>query len=139
LRKSRGQTGQRRLRAFLGKLPETDALNFYKLFFGIIPPPPRMRWRPDEALPPEIAAAARTGLQNGIVAYEDMAPLVWVHHRFHGVREGKFDHVVIDEAQDASPFQVAVLLACMREPSFTILGDLAQAIHDGRGILRWEE
>jgi len=27
----------------------------------------------------------------------------------------------------------------MREPSFTILGDLAQAIHDGRGILRWEE
>jgi len=95
LRKSRSQTGRRRLRAFLGKLPETDALSFYKLFFGVIPLPPRMRWRSAEALPPELAAAARTGLQNGIVAYEDLAPLVWIHQRLHGVPDGKFDHVVI--------------------------------------------
>lgn len=139
LRKTNGQTGKRRLQAFLNKLPQTDALSFYKLLFGVVKPPARMRWRWDEVASTPFAAATRTDLQNGFVAYEDLAPLVWIHHRLHGGPDRTFDHVVIDEAQDVSPFQVALLRAYMREPSFTILGDLAQGIHDDRGILRWEE
>ncbi len=139
LRKKLGQIGKRRLQAFLKKLHETDALSFYKLLFGAVKPPARMRWRWHEVASSPFAAATRIDLENGLAAYEDLAPLVWIQRRLHGDQGLKFDHVVIDEAQDVSPFQVALLRAYMREPSFTILGDLAQGIHDDRGIHRWEE
>jgi DNA helicase-2/ATP-dependent DNA helicase PcrA len=50
-----------------------------------------------------------------------------------------FDHVVIDEAQDFSPFQVALLKEQTRGGSFTILGDLSQGIHAYQGIWKWDE
>jgi DNA helicase IV len=49
----------------------------------------------------------------------------------------KFHHVVIDEAQDFSPFQVYVLKEITLGNSFTILGDLSQAIYDYQGIEDW--
>ena len=48
----------------------------------------------------------------------------------HGTaNQALFEHVVIDEAQDFSPFQVCVLQKYARNVSFTILGDLLQNIH----------
>ncbi len=41
---------------------------------------------------------------------EDLPALIYIHHRITGIEIGqKFHHVVIDEAQDFSPFQVYVL------------------------------
>ncbi|MFP3490755.1 DNA helicase UvrD, partial [Staphylococcus sp. SIMBA_130] len=44
-----------------------------------------------------------------------------------------------DEAQDFSPFQLALLMEVNRSQSFTILGDLAQGIHAYKGIHQWQE
>ncbi len=69
---------------------------------------------------------------------EDLPALIYIHHRITGIEIGqKFHHVVIDEAQDFSPFQVYVLKEITLGNSFTILGDLSQAIYDYQGIEDW--
>ncbi|MFC4617141.1 HelD family protein [Camelliibacillus cellulosilyticus] len=69
---------------------------------------------------------------------DDLAPLVAIRNRFYGLEKGeKFHHVVIDEAQDFSPFQVALLNEMTIGQSFSILGDLSQGIHEG-GIDSWK-
>ncbi|WP_083486476.1 HelD family protein [Alicyclobacillus ferrooxydans] len=74
------------------------------------------------------------------VNLEDLAPLLYIHLRLHGMGgDESFDHVVIDEAQDFSPFQIAVLQHYCPSGSFTILGDLSQSIHGYQGIGNWSE
>lgn len=128
IRKDRAKTGKQRLKAFGKRLPEASPLAFYRTLFE----------RPPAWMPDEVAASTKAVLKKGAVMPEDLAALVWIHLRFHGPGE-TFDHVVLDEAQDISPFQIALLNTMMAEPSFTILGDLAQGIHAYRGITRWEE
>ncbi|TJY38973.1 DNA helicase UvrD [Cohnella pontilimi] len=128
IRKDRAKTGKHRLKAYAKKLPEADALSFYKTLFD----------RPDPSLPETLAAQTKALLRKGAVMPEDLPALMWVRQYMHGP-SGSFDHVVLDEAQDVSPFQIALLGAMMTEPSFTILGDLAQGIHAYRGVRRWEE
>ncbi|SDW98476.1 DNA helicase-2 / ATP-dependent DNA helicase PcrA [Marininema mesophilum] len=71
---------------------------------------------------------------------EDLAPLLLIQRRLTGIfPEDRFDHIVIDEAQDFSSFQTALLQKHCPLGSFTILGDLLQNIVPGRGITRWEE
>lgn len=130
IRKERGQTGKQRLRAYLKKLPEATPIAFYKAAFGD---------NEDGAIPAKLAKDTLKLLKSGTVMAEDLAPLVWIHYTFNGLENRQFDHVVVDEAQDASPLQIALLSAYMNEPSFTILGDLAQGIHAYRGVQRWEE
>ncbi|WP_152656578.1 3'-5' exonuclease [Oceanobacillus sp. CFH 90083] len=73
------------------------------------------------------------------ITLNDLAPLLDIHDYWYGVeRDERFDHVVIDEAQDFSPYQVSVLNARTKTASFTILGDLAQGIHSNEGIDKWE-
>nr|WP_239588231.1 3'-5' exonuclease [Gracilibacillus alcaliphilus] len=73
------------------------------------------------------------------IALDDLAPLLDIHDYWFGIeKEERFDHVVIDEAQDFSPYQVAVLHVRTKRSSFTILGDLAQGIHSDEGIEQWQ-
>ncbi len=136
-RKERSKTGKARLRAYTNKLPAAEAVTFYRHLYGAgsnaenCPAAGR--------IPAALAAATRKDLKSGIVRAEDLPALVWIHRAFHGAAGQHFDHVVIDEAQDVSPFQVELLKAYMGEPSFTVLGDLAQGIHAYRGVHRWEE
>lgn len=133
IRKERAKTGKQRLRAFAAKLPRTDALSVYAGLFA--PAAERAA-----AIPAAIAEQTRADLAKSRIRPEDLAPLVWIRRSLYGPGEGgSFDHVVVDEAQDVSPFQIALLRSFMNEPSFTILGDLAQGIHAYRGVLRWEE
>lgn len=70
---------------------------------------------------------------------EDLAPLVYIAMRLQGIdRRDTFDHVVIDEAQDFSPLQIAILQAYCPSKAFTILGDLSQSIHAYQGITEWD-
>jgi DNA helicase-2/ATP-dependent DNA helicase PcrA len=128
IRKERSKTAKQRLKAYAKKLPATNALGFYKWLFD----------KASESVPAGIAAQTKAALRKGQVMPEDLAPLVWIHLYLHGP-VFTFDHVVLDEAQDVPPIQIALLNAMMAEPSFTILGDLAQGIHTYRGIRRWEE
>lgn len=141
-RKERSKLGKQRLRAYLAKLPEVDVISFYAQLFGISRKKGKAAGTTpavSEGLPPEVVAHTAPYLRRGCIEPDDLAPLVWIHQRFHGPPKRLFDHIVIDEAQDISPFQLALLRSMMREPSLTVLGDLAQGIHDYRGVLRWEE
>lgn len=128
IRKERAKTARQRLKAYEKKLPPPTAAGFYRMLFDRTP----------EWMPKPVVAQTKADLKKGRVRPEDLAALVWIRHRFQGPGE-TFDHVVLDEAQDVPPLQIALLNAMMNEPSFTILGDLAQGIHAYRGILRWEE
>ncbi|OXS58916.1 hypothetical protein B1A99_13235 [Cohnella sp. CIP 111063] len=130
IRKDKAKTGKQRLRAYVNKLPKADALSFYQRLFSA-----------DGAadIPKSIVQSTKAYLKKGEVRHEDLPALVWIHYAFNGAEKLSFDHVVVDEAQDVSPLQIALLNAFMSEPSFTILGDLAQGIHAYRGVQRWEE
>ncbi|WP_103574493.1 HelD family protein, partial [Bacillus thuringiensis] len=91
-----------------------------------------------EVLPEELVQETEKSCRKKEVYVEDLPALIYIHHRITGIEIGqKFHHVVIDEAQDFSPFQVYVLKEITLGNSFTILGDLSQAIYDYQGIEDW--
>ncbi|HYE84313.1 MAG TPA: RNA polymerase recycling motor HelD [Clostridia bacterium] len=77
-------------------------------------------------------------LNSGYMDIEDLAPIIYLKFKIHGVDEKlPVKHIVIDEAQDFSVFQLYVLKSIIKDSSFTILGDLSQGIHSYRGIKDW--
>jgi DNA helicase-2/ATP-dependent DNA helicase PcrA len=91
-------------------------------------------------IPPRVSAESLTYFQRDEILPEDLAPLVYLKGKLRGFKDKRqLDHIVIDEAQDFSPFQVDLLRMLTRNNSFTILGDLSQGIHAYQGIQRWDE
>lgn len=110
----------KRLRSFLSYWSKPDLAKLYTAFLK------------EQQLP------VPASLKEKRLGYEDIAPLVYMHQQLYGIeRDARFDHVVIDEAQDVSPFMLAVLKERTRAGGFTILGDLAQGIHGDEGISNW--
>ena len=74
------------------------------------------------------------------IELEDLAPLIHLRYRVQGLNEKiPVRHIVIDEAQDFSAFQLDVVRRIIPDSSFTILGDLCQGIHSYRSLSDWEE
>jgi len=79
-------------------------------------------------------------IKNKDMEFEDLAPLAYLKYRLFGFDEQfEVKHVVIDEAQDLSSFQIYVLKEILNTDQFTIFGDLAQGIHAYRGTNNWEQ
>jgi DNA helicase-2/ATP-dependent DNA helicase PcrA len=79
-------------------------------------------------------------LDTDTVDLEDIAPIMYLKFKIYGVDEKiPVRHIVIDEAQDFSVFQIYTLKHIIKDSSFTILGDLSQAIHSYRGIKDWKD
>jgi DNA helicase-2/ATP-dependent DNA helicase PcrA len=128
LRKEYKKKANDRLRAYLKQWPEESPVSFYKTIFA------------EPQVPEDLIKESSLLFKKKEVQPEDLAPLIYIHNRFYGIEsEQMFDHVVIDEAQDFSPFQVALLKEQTRGGSFTILGDLSQGIHAYQGIWSWDE
>ncbi|MNJ37566.1 Helicase IV [compost metagenome] len=131
---------QQREKAYAKKWPELTPLSLYEELFQL--KKKGSIGLPDMSadIPMAIWQETRGNLKQGIVKEEDLAPLLYLYTRIHEI-EGRmtFDHVVIDEAQDFSPFQVAVLDQFVKGHSFTILGDLSQGIHYYKGVRDWRE
>ncbi|WBW95156.1 RNA polymerase recycling motor HelD [Oceanirhabdus sp. W0125-5] len=71
---------------------------------------------------------------------EDLAPLLLLKYSIFGLDEKiTVRHVVIDEAQDFSLFQLYMLKTLIGSSSMTILGDLCQGINSYRGIEDWQD
>lgn len=70
---------------------------------------------------------------------EDIPPIFYMHYKLNGRQNFDLRHIVIDEAQDTSLFQLYVLKEIMQSDSFTILGDLCQGIYAYKGISDWDE
>ncbi|WP_127579357.1 HelD family protein [Paenibacillus koleovorans] len=127
-----------KLRTYMKTWPDHTPFRFYADWLGgkLSAGPGSM----PSPLPASISAVSLKGLAKKIVQPEDLAPLLHVHDRFYGIDSDRiFDHIVIDEAQDFSPFQVALLNRHVKSGSFTILGDLSQGIHAYQGVLDWNE
>ncbi|MFF2482535.1 HelD family protein [Paenibacillus sp. NPDC058071] len=120
-----------KLSSYSKKIPSYTAVQLYaSLFQG------KQALR---AVPKAIAAATAARIKEGKAVTEDLAPLVYIHLRLFGMSIPAYDHIVIDEAQDYSPFQLEALKLCQSTLSMTVLGDLQQGIHDYAGIRRWNE
>lgn len=48
-------------------------------------------------------------------------------------------HIVIDEAQDFGMMAYSVLQYCIKDCTYTVMGDVSQNIHFGYGLNDWEE
>jgi DNA helicase-2/ATP-dependent DNA helicase PcrA len=71
---------------------------------------------------------------------EDLPPLLYIHMKLvNASLKNKFNHIVIDEAQDYSQFQMYLLKELSSNYSFTIVGDLSQGIYSYKGIKDWKE
>ncbi|MBI9046552.1 MAG: UvrD-helicase domain-containing protein [Anaerolineaceae bacterium] len=78
-------------------------------------------------------------LKYPVPGIEDIPAFLYLHRRIFGVSTVKYDHIVIDEAQDFSPFQFDLIFDNTRTPSMTIVGDINQGIHAYKGINSWDE
>ncbi|MDF2880858.1 MAG: ATPase [Clostridiaceae bacterium] len=79
-------------------------------------------------------------LSNGIIDCDDLVPMLYIKLKIEGVSEKyKYKHIVIDEAQDYSFFQIYVLKDIAINNSFTIVGDIGQGIYFYKGIDNWDK
>ncbi|MBP1995282.1 HelD family protein [Paenibacillus eucommiae] len=139
-RKELKKSSAQRLRTFLKSWPEYTSFSLYQMLYQTAAKPGTLSLQLLRPIPEPIVEATIKLFKRKEVQLEDLAPLLFIHIRLHGIRSAAiFDHVVIDEAQDFSPFQVAILNQYTRNNSFTILGDLSQGIHAYQGIWSWDE
>ena len=111
-----------------------DLVNDARMFDNVVSP-----WL-DEDMSQFARSYTADMLKSGWLEIEDLAPIIYLKFCIYGIDEKiPVRHVVIDEAQDFSAFQIFVLKRIIKDSSFTILGDLNQGIHSYRGIQDWNE
>ena len=70
----------------------------------------------------------------------DLAALAYLYKRIKETEViSEAHHVVIDEAQDFGMMAYHVLKYCIKDCTYTIMGDVSQNIHFGYGLNDWEE
>lgn len=125
------------LKNYFKQWPKHTAFSFYKALFQN---KPGFTDNASSILSEDMVKETQKRLRKKCVSTEDLAPLLYLQFELFGVKDDdKLQHIVIDEAQDFSPFQIAILQKVNRSQSFTILGDLAQGIHGYQGIHHWRE
>ncbi|AOR24195.1 RNA polymerase recycling motor HelD [Clostridium taeniosporum] len=78
--------------------------------------------------------------ENKVIDEDDLAPLLYIRNLLEGIEEKeKFKHIVVDEAQDYSPFQIYLINSFSKGNSLTLVGDLAQGIYYYKGLKCWED
>lgn len=79
-------------------------------------------------------------LNKNEATFEDMAALMYMKYCFYGSEKlNNYAHIVIDEAQDLGIFQFFILKKLFARATFTIFGDIAQAIYGYRSIESFDE
>ncbi|GLG01636.1 DNA helicase [Alicyclobacillus hesperidum subsp. aegles] len=115
------------IRQYEERWPNMEPLTFYRRF---------LEWHP-ELTTSSLRQPEKRGARPQVQP-EDLPLLLAIHQWLYGIDpRDRFDHVVIDEAQDFSPVHLQVLRAYCPSNSFTILGDLSQSIHSEAGIREW--
>ncbi|WP_394190894.1 RNA polymerase recycling motor HelD [Paenisporosarcina quisquiliarum] len=106
-----------------------DISGIYKQLF--VEPSQIKRWVNGE--PPkewaEICRATLEMLNEGKLSYEDATPYLLIKELIQGFQtNSSIKHVLVDEAQDYSPFQFEFLKRLFPRARLTVLGDFNQAI-----------
>lgn len=87
----------------------------------------------------ELEAETCALLDRKQVRAEDLPILALICRGVFGLKVKPLRHIVIDECQDYSPFQLELLRRCNPAAAFTLVGDLYQGIRADEGIRSWEE
>ncbi|WLD95334.1 UvrD-helicase domain-containing protein [Alkalihalobacillus sp. AL-G] len=138
-RKERKKQANNQLRSYLKSWPDYTAFSFYQDLFK---KSNRDKFAEllNDYLPEKMIDHTRRNLSKKIVSAEDLPAILSIHAKLFGIDKSfTYQHIVIDEAQDFSPFQIEVLKSYAKENSFTILGDISQGIHSYKGIEQWQE
>ena len=77
--------------------------------------------------------------EDSVLRQEDLPMLVMICRSVYGLKVRPMKHIVIDECQDFSPFQIELLKQSNPAATFTLVGDLYQGIRSDEGIQSWEE
>nr|WP_246517036.1 RNA polymerase recycling motor HelD [Clostridium aciditolerans] len=93
-----------------------------------------------ETLAHNMREELNSNYEKGIIDSDDLAAMLYLKIRIEGVPEKfRYKHIVIDEAQDYSIFQITVLKELAENNSLTIVGDVGQGIYYYKGIESWEK
>jgi len=94
----------------------------------------------DEELLADVSQSSAEILAQQRIEVEDIAPLLYLRHLLEGFEEKeKFDHTVVDEAQDLSALEITIIAMMTKNESLTVVGDIAQGIHAYRGLSAWAD
>lgn len=85
-------------------------------------------------------AEFNSNYEKNIIDEDDLATLAYLRILLEGINEKeKFEYIVVDEAQDYSPFQVYIVNRFAKGNALTLVGDLAQGIYYYKGLKTWED
>ncbi|MCL1631385.1 AAA family ATPase [Sporolactobacillus sp. CPB3-1] len=118
----------RRMKKQRRRVKQLEFVNFQKVYSEIFYQPFSDAETPEHW--PEICRATRMRFEEGDCPWEDAVPYLYMKEKMQG-RKGNQEirHLIIDEAQDYSPTQLAYLKAAFPRCRMTILGDMNQAIY----------
>ena len=69
-------------------------------------------------------------LEDGLISYEDLAPMIYLNIVLEGENiAGSIKHIIIDEAQDYTAVQYEIFRIAFKNCSMTILGDINQTVN----------
>lgn len=125
--------GVKLLRNYFKKL-QLGPLNTYKLFIA------NLGLYSSKLTDIELLKLQKSTLQTlkkRKVTFEDLPSLLHINNLLCGCNQ-KYNHIVIDEAQDYGLFHFDALKETFPNSTFSIFGDLAQSIYSYRGIKDWE-
>ncbi|MFC5450694.1 RNA polymerase recycling motor HelD [Paenibacillus aestuarii] len=115
----------RPVRADIERLAFVDMAGLYRQLFSDISAdsPQPLHW-------PAICEQTHCALAAGKLLYEDATPFLYLMEAVQGFHTNNaVRHVIVDEAQDYTPFQMEVLKRLFPRCRMTALGDLNQAIY----------
>jgi DNA helicase-2/ATP-dependent DNA helicase PcrA len=88
----------------------------------------------------------RSGEEDPVLDREDDSIILRLHQLIHGPLKAKrkqplsYAHIMVDEAQDMSPLELAVLMdTSNQDRSITLAGDVAQTVAKDRDITDWTD
>lgn len=98
----------------------------------------------DNKIPQKLAEYIKSEIienkKNGVIDSDDLAAIMYLKFKVDDVPDKyKFKHIVVDEAQDYSLFQLLVLKIMASNNSVTYVGDVGQGIYYYKGIDSWEK
>lgn len=81
----------------------------------------------------------RPYVEKSAYKFEDLPAILYIHNKVFGtIFSDEIKHIVIDNIQDYGEFQFFVIQDFLKSNSFTLFGDIAQAIYFHRSVNNWK-
>ena len=134
--------GSRVVESSLGSLWET--IDFRSEYISLLSSPDKIttyskKGDVDSLRADEIAKTVPPGAAGQALGITDLAAALYFDYVLNGFESFRYEHVVVDEAQDVSPLEISLLQMHSANNSFSILGDLRQSVFPYKSIGNWNQ